>query len=492
MAAKSIRPAILRAAALVAAVSAGCSAPSQLGRARAYNPGREALVALTPRHAPIPEKPSPGRFPLAANHAAPARDDKALLTQVSHQEVGGFVTDDGLFDTGTPLSADRLAQLVQDRNPSLQAMYAAWQAAAARYPQEVALDDPMFDAMLAPASLASSSNVQESWSVEVSQKLPWFGKRGLRGEIADASANAAAWESHDARLQVTLAARLAFAEYLEAQLLRELNGREEKLLESLAAIAQTRYETEQAELQDVLQARVELADVQRRRVSLDRRQRVAAARINALLHRAPQAALPEPIGEVAGNAKPLEIAELIARAIENRPDLAAQGSRIQAESSAYCLAAREFYPDVEFYGRYDRYWFDREQQGSVGIKLNLPVQRDRRQWAVEESLARLSKANAEYESRVDQIGADVHASRERLLEAQRTLELLRQDILGAAEQNVDSARAGYELGKTSFLTLISAQRQLIEFRQQEIAATAELHRQSAELDRAVGAPDVGQ
>ena len=55
-------------------------------------------------------------------------------------------------------------------------MIAAWQAAAQRYPQAVALDDPMFMGMLAPGSI-NSSTVEGAYVVQLGQKLPWFGKR---------------------------------------------------------------------------------------------------------------------------------------------------------------------------------------------------------------------------------------------------------------------------------------------------------------------------
>ena len=49
------------------------------------------------------------------------------------------------------LALPELIIQVQNRNPSLQAMAASWQAAAQRYPQVVSLDDPTFSAMAARA-----------------------------------------------------------------------------------------------------------------------------------------------------------------------------------------------------------------------------------------------------------------------------------------------------------------------------------------------------
>src|SRR5689334_8555269 len=124
--------------------------------------------------------------------------------------------------TDQTLSREWLQAEIEARNPSLEAMIAAWQAAAQVYPQKVALDDPMLMGMLAPQSV--TSNVTETaYAFQLNQKLPWFGKRSLRGSVAAADADAAAEEVEDTRLKVRLAADLAFFEYFFAGRLIVLN-----------------------------------------------------------------------------------------------------------------------------------------------------------------------------------------------------------------------------------------------------------------------------
>ena len=84
--------------------------------------------------------------------------------------------DDPFWGT-SELALPTLLEAVQSRNPSLQAAYGAWSAAAERYPQVVALDDPMFQSMSAPRTYNAASNVQSSYYLGVAQKIPWSGKR---------------------------------------------------------------------------------------------------------------------------------------------------------------------------------------------------------------------------------------------------------------------------------------------------------------------------
>jgi len=99
---------------------------------------------------------------------------------------------------------------VQRRNPTLQAAFAAWSAAAERYPQAIAFDDPMFQSMYAPRSFASSSNVQSSYYVGIAQKVPWSGKRALRGQVAQWETVATSLDYQDAQLRIAESTRLAF------------------------------------------------------------------------------------------------------------------------------------------------------------------------------------------------------------------------------------------------------------------------------------------
>jgi outer membrane protein TolC len=110
------------------------------------------------------------------------------------------------------LDLDALVAEVVAINPDIRAASAAWRAAAQRYPQEVSLDDPMFGYLLGPGSWGSDE-VESAYMLEASQKLPWPGKRQMRGNIARAEANAAYYDVGEQRLRIAEAARLAYFDY---------------------------------------------------------------------------------------------------------------------------------------------------------------------------------------------------------------------------------------------------------------------------------------
>jgi outer membrane protein TolC len=420
----------------------------------------------------------------------------STIARVSHEEPIAASNREPATDANDPfagqaeLSLDRLLDEVQQRNPSLQASLAAWSAAAERYPQVVALDDPMFQTMLAPASFASSSDVQSSYSVGIAQKFPWPGKRALRGQMAQAETNAASLDSQEVQLRLTEATRVAFFDYYLVFRESELNGANVDAVHKFRETANIKYESSLVTQQDVLQADVEIAKLESRRIELQQNQRVAVARINMLLHRAPDFHLPRPPAALAIGGNPYSVESLQQLALE-RPELAAQASRIQAEQAAVELACKEFYPDFELMGRYDQFWTDREQRPQIGLNVNIPLNQSRRQAAVREATFRLRKMQAEYEQQIDSIRHDVEAGFARLDGSRKMALLYDQKILPAARKNVESANAGYAAGKVDFLRLIQAQRELIELQEKQQEAVAEYFRRRAELERAVGMPIEG-
>lgn len=165
------------------------------------------------------------------------------------------------------LSLESLVAEVQAVHPSVEAMHSAWQAAAQRYPQVISLDDPMFGTSVAPASFGSR-DVESAYALEASQKIPWHGKRTLRGAAAFAASNGAERDLEATRQRLAEVAALAFWDYYAARQQLELNEQNAVILESFRANAEVRYQNGLVTQQDTLQADVELANLEQRHIEL--------------------------------------------------------------------------------------------------------------------------------------------------------------------------------------------------------------------------------
>ncbi|MCX7425238.1 MAG: TolC family protein [Planctomycetia bacterium] len=378
---------------------------------------------------------------------------------------------------------EQLVAEVQARNPSLQAASAAWRAAAERYPQAVSLDDPMFTSMIGPRGVGMDNG--GGWMVEASQKIPWAGKRALRGAAASAEADAMKGDIGDVRLRLSEAARTAFYDYYLARREAEVNASIRRLVTQFRETAWNKYQVNQTTQQDVLQADVELATLESRRTELTRDEQVAMARINTLLHRAPDHPLPPPPAKTP-LPDSLPAAEALRQAAaESRPDLFAMQARIRAEQANVALACKEYYPDLSLVAKYDGF-MPEEMRPQVGMELNVPLQRARRSAAVREASEQYHQRCAEYEDRLDQVRFEVQSARDRAAQSQEVIRLYEEKILPATQRSVESALANYTSGTLDFLRLIDSERQVYAQREMYYQAIAEYHRRLAELERAVG------
>lgn len=422
--------------------------------------------------------------------AESASTEVAAVAPASYNEaetcddVAAIEADDP-FAGRSELELSALIDEVLVRNPSLQEAVAAWREAAQRYPQVVSLEDPMFGTMLAPDAWGDET-LEGGYMLEASQKLPWPGKRQLRGQAALAEASAARFDVGDTRLMLVEAAKLSFFDYYLARREMEVNEKNVQIMEEFRNTASTKYRANQVTQQDVLQADVELAELKRRRYELERMEQVAIARINTLLHRNAEHPLPNPPAQLQEIAETPPAANLQELAIMRRPDLAAIEARIRAEQANVALAAKEFYPDFEIAGRYDAFWQEEPLRPSFGVNLNVPIYREKRRAAVREAVFRVRRQRAEFEQRIDTIRNDVQAAYARLVESRRTNELYQQSLLPIARQNVEAARSGYIAAAVDFLRLIEAQRQHFMLQEKSYEAEAEYHRRLAELERLVG------
>jgi len=387
------------------------------------------------------------------------------------------------FALQSELSVEALVSSVQDRNPSLQAMVAAWQAAAQRYPQMISLEDPMFGFMIGPAGVGTMDG--GGWMVMGSQKIPWPGKRQLRGQAAQAESDMACREVAQRRLMLAEAAKMAFYDYYMAHRQLKVNSGSTALAGDFREIARVKYESNKVSQQDLLMADLELGQLQMRRAELARMERVAMARINTLLHREATCPLPPPPERVGlpGSLPPPDV--LQQWAAQQRPDLSAICDQIRAERANLELAWKEFYPDMELVAKYDGFMPD-NMRSQVGMNVNVPLWQEKRCASVREASARLAQRQAEYQDRLDQVRLEVQSAYEQLVEGKEVVRLFDEKILPTAEQNVQSGRANYTAGTVDFLRLVEAQRQLYQQQEKYVEVTAEFHRRLASLDRAVG------
>jgi len=392
-----------------------------------------------------------------------------------------------------PLDREFLVRAVLEQNPTIEAARRGWQAALQRQPQAAALEDPMLSYSFGPLSIGSDT-ARYGEVVRLSQRLPFPGTLRLRGEVARAEAEAVQHSYEAVRRRLALMTSLLFDEAYVVERALEINEEHIGLLEEFKRIATVRYAAGLAAQQDPLQAEVEVAHLLHRRVVLSAARKVVSARINALLHRRPEAPLAPPPRSLSPSApQVLALDRLEEEAVANRPELQASAASVRARRSAVDLKKRAFYPDFELMTSYNSMWNDADHRLMMGVGINLPIRRGRIRAGVAEAEALLAGAESERAGREDEVRSEVRQAAARLEEAQHVVELYRSRLLPASADQVRAARSGFETGRNSFLALIEAEKnqRTVELGHQQSRADFETCR--AQLDHALGrVPGLGE
>jgi cobalt-zinc-cadmium efflux system outer membrane protein len=434
----------------------------------------EAVQVYIP---PVSSEPAAGRDHILTTF--PPGDNAPLPRDITDADAALF--------KGPELTLSELISAVLTRNPTLTEMNAAWQAVLARVPPNLRLrrshvprnHRPRLYQLRHCRFCISSGNQSEN---------PFFLQTKSALGTATREADAAASDYLDARLQIIEATCLLYYEYYLVHRALEVNQENLKLLHEARRTAEARVRTGQSPQQELLQIEVELGKQRERELILRRTLTVTKVRINALLHRLPDDPLPPPVSQLvpAADLPPLE--QLYSSALLYRPDLKAARQRLEAEQLSLALAEREYYPDLEVMAAYDAFWQERPLRTMIGFGVNLPVQLSRRRAALAESLARITRRQAELNRLTDQIHLQVRDAYTRVEENSQLLQLYDKQLIPAAQANVREAVAAYTAGRIPLLGLLEAQRNLVQLRDRYFEILADYYRSRASLERAVGAP----
>lgn len=399
-----------------------------------------------------------------------------------------------VFAQEAPLGAnvDSLINYAKTRNPEYAAMQAEAEASGERVTPAGSLPDPKFRTELRDITRFGEQNATLSPSRVGStryllmQDIPWFGKRDLKREIAELEADGAkgralgTWADVAGRIKVNFA-QLYYVHRNE-QLTREILD----LMTRLEKVAQVRYSGGLAAQQDVIRAQVEQTNIRNELIALETEQHHLHARLNALLARPNNAPLQVP-AQLRKLPAPvtLDYATLEERVRTRNPQLFADESKIKAAEKSRDLTYKNRYPDFTL-GVSPIQYQNAIKEWELMVELNIPLQQSSRRAQERESESMLNAARSRKEATTNQVSAELAEALSGIEAARRTENLLTNSLLPQAELTFKAALAGYETGKVDFATLLDAQRQIRQARQNQLKAQVDAQMRLAEIERLLG------
>jgi outer membrane protein, heavy metal efflux system len=378
-------------------------------------------------------------------------------------------------------------------NPEYAAMRYEAEAAAERVYPAGAFPDPLFRMELQNITNAGSSASPSllpskvgSTKYTVVQSLPFFGKRDLKREVAEADADAARGRAALTWSELAANVKTAYARYYQVVHNHRLTNEILDLLTRLERVALVRYESGLAPQQDVIRAQVEVTNMRGELLMLESERIGLEATLNGLLARRASApfAAPERLRPLPRPVK-LEPDALVERLRSHNPQLFASEARIRSAERNRELTYRNRWPDFAI-GVSPIQMGSRIGEWEVMLEVNIPLQQESRRRQESEAESMLSAARSQKDSAANRLIGELLENVAALEAAQRIELLTTTSLLPQSEATLQSALIGYENGKVDFATLLDAQRQIRKSKQDRLKAQAEAQGRLAAIERLLG------
>src|SRR6266702_7538940 len=121
--------------------------------------------------------------------------------------------------------------------------------------------------------------------IGISQQLPFWGKRDLKGEVAAKEAESYRWQLEERKLELRRMVAETYYQIYFADRSLAIVDKNVRILDDFVTLAETKYSVGQGAQQDVFKAQVERSKMLDMRISLEGQRKSLQANLNALLYR---------------------------------------------------------------------------------------------------------------------------------------------------------------------------------------------------------------
>ncbi len=390
-------------------------------------------------------------------------------------------------------SVDEMLAIARTMNPGLAAAALDAHAAQLRVGTTGRYPDPMlrteFEDITGDGNRYAPDTLGRiKYTVE--QTIPLWGKLGLERKMASAEADAAAEQRRVVETELAARIKVVFANAYATEEAIRVNEELLDTVQAIARVAQSRYGQGAGGQQDAVMAEVERGRLQADLARLEGDRRTWAAQLNALLNRPITAPL-APAAELRRVPPPeaLALDALVERARRASPALAVDAARINADRRAAELVRRNWYPDVTLgLSVFDRdEGRDRDFGGyEAMVSFDVPLQWGLRRAREGEAQAKLAASQARREATSLELQSQLGAARASLVSARHGERILSEVNIPQTEVVLQSALAGYQLGRVDLPTVLLAEQAMLRVALDRIDLLTLQQVRLAEIERAIG------
>jgi len=362
-------------------------------------------------------------------------------------------------ETGAVVSLQELVREAEQNNPEILAAQRGYEAATHVARQVSALPDTQLIvqqfAVGSPRPFAGYTNSEFAYiGVGASQEIPFPGKRSLRGQVANREADARQIEVESVRRAVIAKLKATYFRLAYLQQTLSLLERNDRVLQDMQQITESRYRVGQGNQQEVLKAQLQHTKILQVITMHHREVGQLEAILKRLLNR------PQDTPDI--QTEPLVVREiqykgsdLLNLVRQQNPAIQSQQQMVRKAESQVELAHKDFRPDFNvgyMYQNTDRKFRD-YYMATFGI--NLP-NRGRRRAELAEAEANREQAGKQLEAESQKRLAEVQDQYVFATTSSEQLKIYREGLIPQAEATFRSGLAAYQANRQNFETLLSS------------------------------------
>ncbi len=390
-----------------------------------------------------------------------------------------------------PVSLESLVEEALGANPGLKSVRARWEAKRERPRQARALPDPKLTVAYMAENLETRAGPVDG-KISVTQGVPFFGKRALRGKAAQEAAEVAHQAYRAQELKLRSQVVRAYYDLFFLRRAVEILGEQVDLFRHFARVAENKYAVGKGHQAMVFRAQAELSRMQNEVITAEQEVASTLARLNSLLDRKPW----ESLGPLEPPVFPSvfwKVEELRERSLKERPELRALKALESKSEAQRRLAFKRFFPD--FMVGYENtrvkpgstnMSFDGKDAHGVMLGLNIPLWGGSLRAGYREAKAQERAAGLSRRDLVNRTLYSVEDFHVRADAAMRLAQVDRDVILPQIRSALKATLSGYESDSASFLDLLDVERTLLRLELGHVRHQTMFHQLVAELERIVG------
>lgn len=392
-----------------------------------------------------------------------------------------------------PTNLNQLIKTAVDNNPTLKSKKLVWQSLIHQYPQATSYADPNLTYTEAISPIETRLGPQKR-VLALKQKLPFKGKRALKGEIVKKDIEIAKVNFDKASRDLVVAVKKSFYELVYIENAIKLSMQNKGVLERITRIATTDYASSVSTLNDVAKAQSQYAQVSYDVQLLEELRSTEKTQINTLLNRQPEqsfeinSAVRQPPKFAHSTARLYQWAE--SNEENSIADLNIQKSQVQAQLSKYTSL-----PDFNIGAAYSQIGERDDVSGlrnngkdafSINIGINIPLNRGKNNAIKEQARINQLQQTEDKKALKNRLNSKVKTIYFRLNNAYRQTVLYSKNLIPQANRAMQIAQLQYRENKGSISAYLETQSTWLNFQLAYQRAVADYWKNLIELEKITG------